>query len=115
MSTELQLSLRFSVHPGKRDPFEAAARECMEVTRSKDTGTLQYDWFFRAEADEYVVCERYRDSDAVLEHAANLGALVGTMLDLADAELEIHGEPSERLLGALAGLSVKVYAPFQSL
>ena len=47
----------------------------MAVVRAKDTGTLQYEVFFNDDSSECIVYERYRDSDALLEHFSNLGAL----------------------------------------
>jgi quinol monooxygenase YgiN len=48
----------------------------METARSKDTGTLEYDVFLSDDQSEGVVHERYRDSDALLQHSANLGELM---------------------------------------
>jgi quinol monooxygenase YgiN len=41
--------------------------------RTKDTGTLQYDIYFNDDQSECIVLERFRDSEALIEHAANLG------------------------------------------
>lgn len=115
LMTELQLTVRFRIHDGQRERFEAIARECMEIARTKDSGTLQYDWFFGPSGDTCVVRERYRDSKAFLEHAANLGGLMTAITKFADAELERFGSPSGELLNALAGLDLDVFGHFQSL
>lgn len=47
----------------------------MEIARAKDTGTLQYEIYFSDDQSECIVLERYRDSGALAEHAANLGEL----------------------------------------
>jgi quinol monooxygenase YgiN len=44
----------------------------MIVRTPKDTGMLQYDTYFNDDQSECVVIERYRDSEAAIEHAANL-------------------------------------------
>jgi hypothetical protein len=49
----------------------------MEIVRAKDTGTLQYEIYFSNDESECIVVERYQDSEALLEHAANLGELGG--------------------------------------
>lgn len=115
MTTVLQLTLRLRIHDGRQQDFESLARECMQITRARDTGTLQYDWFLERGGDVCLVRETYRDSDAVLEHAVNLGDRMAAITRIADASLEICGSPSERLLGALVGLDVTVFEPFQSL
>lgn len=112
---ELQLTSRFSIHDGKLDAFKKLAALCMESTREKDSGTLQYDWFFNADGTECVLRERYRDSGAVLEHAANLGDLMPGIMGVSDPDIEIYGNPSTELLEAIAGLKPRVYEAFQSL
>jgi hypothetical protein len=85
------------------------------VVRERDSGTLQYDWFFNDTRTECVVRETYKDSAAVLEHIANLGATLGAILGICDMALEIYGFPSPELVKAAAGLAPKTYSPFQSI
>ena len=110
--SELQLTTRFAIHAGKRGEFETLVRRSAEVVREKDSGTLQYDWFLSADGTECVLRERYRDSEAVLEHAANLGALMGAFMGISDPDVEIYGAPTEGLLEAIAGLRPRVYSAF---
>ncbi|MDT8410444.1 MAG: antibiotic biosynthesis monooxygenase [Wenzhouxiangellaceae bacterium] len=110
---ELQVTARFRVRQGQLDAFKAAADRCMASVRERDTGTLRYDWFFNAEQTECVVREMYRDSDALLEHVANLGENMGALLAAADLDIELFGEPSSQLLEATAGLAPRIYTPFR--
>jgi len=113
--SELQLTLRFTIDPVKLEAFKRLARQCMDVTREQDTGTLQYDWFFNPDETQCVVHERYRDSTAVLEHAAHLGELMGRFMGISAPEIEICGAPTDELLTAIAMLQPRVYSAFQSL
>jgi len=113
--SELQMTARFRIHDGKLDEFKSLAMRCMQVVREKDTGTLQYDWFLDADGRECVVRERYRDSAAVLEHAGNLGELLGRVASVSDPDIEILGAPTAELLAGLAALKPRVYAAFQSM
>ena len=49
--------------------------QAREIVRTKDTGTLQYDTYFNEDRSEYIVLERNRDSEALIEHGSNLGDL----------------------------------------
>lgn len=109
---ELQITARLKIHDGKLAEFKAAADACVTSVRAKDSGTLQYDWFFNADETECAVRERYRDSEAVLEHIANLGDAFGTLLGTCDVALEIYGDPSPELVAAAEGLSVEIYKFF---
>jgi quinol monooxygenase YgiN len=110
---ELEVAALCKIHDGKLDAFKAAAAACLQSVREKDTGTLQYDWFFNENLTECVVRERYRDSEAVLEHIANMGDAFGALLGTCDLSLEVFGDPSAELAEATSALPTRVYSFFQ--
>src|SRR6266545_3208326 len=70
---ELQGIARFKIHEGKLEEFKRLSAQCMEIVRTKDAGTLQYETYFNDDQSECMVLERYRDSGALIEHAAHIG------------------------------------------
>ena len=112
---ELQGIARLTIHHGKLEEFKRLAAKCMESVRTKDTGTLQYDWFFSSDYAECLVCERYRDSEAFLEHIANLGETMAALFETCSGSGEICGTPSPELMKALEGWPVRIYSPYQSI
>src|SRR6266496_5475840 len=78
--SELQGIARFKFHEGKLEEFKRLSAQAMEIVRTKDTGTLQYDIYFNDDQSDCMVLERYRDSEAAIEHASNLGDLFGQSL-----------------------------------
>lgn len=110
----LQVTARLTVHEGRLEEFRAIAAKCQESVRTKDSGTLQYDWFLNADGTECVVREAYRDSAAVFEHVANLGDLVGALGTVSDLEIELYGTPSPELVEAVAALRPRLYSPLES-
>lgn len=72
---------RFSFHDGKVEEFERLSAQCMEIVRTKDSGTLQHDIFFNDDQSECMVLERYRDSEALMEHRAHIGDLMETIAE----------------------------------
>ena len=112
---ELQITAKLRIHSGKLDEFKTLAAACMKSAREKDTGTMQYDWFFNSDQTACHVRERYRDSEALLEHIANLGATFGQVLTVADFSAEVYGSPSEELVKATEGLDLTVYSFFQKI
>lgn len=111
----IQVTARLTIHEGKLEEFKKLAAQCMRSVRERDSGTLQYDWFFNDTHTECVVRELYKDSGAVLEHIANLGPTLGAILGVCDMALEVYGSPSAELVKAAAGLAPKIYSPFQSI
>ncbi len=112
---EVQVTARCKIHDGQLEAFRAVAAKCLRSVRERDKGTLQYDWFLNETGTECVVRERYRDSDAVLEHITNLGETMGEWLKVCDLFLEVYGSPSPELMEATASIPMKVYAYFQGL
>ena len=113
--SELKVTARFKIPGSNVAEFKSLARACMECVRDKDTGTLQYDWFFNEDGTECMVHETYASSDAVLEHVGNLGDLFGSLLGISELALEVFGAPTEELAAATSSLDVTVYGHFQSM
>lgn len=113
---EIQGIARFKIRDGKLEEFKHLQAQCMEIVRSKDSGTLQYDLFLSDDSSEGMVYERYRDSDALLEHFANLGDTMNALLQTySSISGEILGSPSSALRKALEGADVRIYVPYQSI
>jgi quinol monooxygenase YgiN len=111
----IQVTARLAIHEGKLEEFKELAAQCMQLVRERDSGTLQYDWFFNDDHTECVLRETYKDSGALLEHIANLGPALGAISSVCDSAYEVYGSPSAELLKATAGLSLRIYSPFQSI
>ena len=112
---ELQGTGRFKFHEGELDEFKRLAAQCMEIVRAKDTGTLQYEIYFNDDQSECIVLERYRDSEALIEHAAHLGDLGQAIFATGWVSGELLGEPSAELKAMMAGSGVRLFTPYQSM
>jgi quinol monooxygenase YgiN len=115
--SELQGIARFKIHEGKLEEFKRLSAKAMEIVRTKDSGTLQYDTYFNDDQSECVVLERFRDSEALIEHAENLGDLVEAILaTVSVVHGELLGEPSPELRARLAdGELPHLFTPYQSM
>ena len=113
--SELQGIARFKFHGGKHEEFKRLAAQCMEIVRTKDTGTLQYEIYFNDDQSECIVLERYRDSEALIEHAAHLGDLNDAILATGFVSGEMLGEPSAELRANMADSEVRLFTPYRSM
>ncbi|MGH8986588.1 MAG: putative quinol monooxygenase [Acidimicrobiia bacterium] len=113
--SELQGIARFKFHEGKLEEFKRLSAQCMEIVRTKDTGTLQYDVYFNDDQSECMVLERYRDSAALIEHAARLGDLMEAIVATGSVSGELLGEPSADLRANLADGPVRLFTPYLSM
>jgi quinol monooxygenase YgiN len=110
---EIQGIGRFKFGEGELEQFKRLSAQLMEIVRSKDTGTVQYEIYFNDDQSEGIVLERYRDSEALVEHAGHLGDLGRAIPGLVSSEL--LGQPSDDLRAKLVGSGVRLFTPFLSL
>jgi len=108
---------RFRIHEGKVDEYKRLSAQAMEIVRTKDPGTLQYDTYLNDDESECVIIERYRDSEAAMAHAANLGDISAAVLAIVSVvHGELLGEPSAELRAKLADSEVPVlFTPYESM
>ena len=111
---ELMGIARFKFHEGKLDEFKRLSAQAMEMG-TQDTGTLQHDTYFNDDQSECVVIERYRDSDAAIEHAEHLADL-SAAATASVVHGELLGQPSGKLRANLADSEVpQLFAPYESM
>jgi quinol monooxygenase YgiN len=116
-SGELMGIARFKIKEGKLEEYKRLCAEAMEIVQAKEPGTLQYDVYFNADESECMVIERYKDSEAAMQHAENLGHIFeGVMNIVSVVHGEVLGEASPELRANLAKSDVPVlFTPFQSM
>jgi quinol monooxygenase YgiN len=98
---EIKCITRAVIRPGKLEECKRLCERAMEVARTQDTGTLQYEIFFNHDETNAIVYERYRDIDAAMEHFSHMGHLMEPLMAAADIGGEMLGKPSPKMpLGA---------------
>ena len=112
--SELQGIARFEFHDGQLEEFKRLAAQGMEIVRNKDTGTLQFEISFNDDQSECIVLERYRDSQALIEHAEHFGDLSEAIIRTGSFAGELIGEPSAELKTMLAGGPIRLFTPYLS-
>lgn len=100
----LDVIARLNIAPGKFADFKRAAADALEACRSKDTGTLAYEWFLNDAQTEGYVLESYADSDALLAHLGNVQPVAPQLMQtLTSSQVDGYGDPSPGLVQALQG------------
>ena len=115
-TTELQAIVRFRFHDGAIEEFKRLSAECMEIVRAKDTGTLQYDTYFNDDETECIVIERFRDSEALIQHGENLAHLMDAIIATGSVSGELLGELSPELRARFDGDGpVQLFTPWSRM
>ena len=112
---EIQGIARLQIHGGKLEEFKRVASQCMQVVRTKDTGTLQYELYFDEDRTECIVLERYRDVQSMLQHQNNIGGLMDALLKTCTVSSEVCATATPELIKALEGSPVRLFRPYQAL
>jgi quinol monooxygenase YgiN len=113
--SELQGIARFTFHEGKVEEFKRLSAQAMEIVRAQDTGTLQYETHFNDDESEAVVLERFRDSQALLEHGEHLAALMEPIIATAEVTGELCGDVSPELRAKITGDVPQLFSLYMSL
>lgn len=95
----------FKVHPGKMEEFQASLSAFIDKTATEPKN-LYYD--FTVSGDMIFCREAYLGADGLLEHLANVGALLEPLMQLAElTRVEVHGPAAEldQLKEPLAGMN----------
>jgi quinol monooxygenase YgiN len=106
---------RFRFREGRREEYLRLSEQARELVKAKEPGTLAYDLYLNGDQTECMFIERYRDSRAAIDHAANLGHLFADVLATVDiVHGELLGEPSAELRANLAGSDVPaLFTPYR--
>ena len=112
--SELQGIARCKFHEGGLEEFKRLAAQAKDIVRNKDTGTLQFEISFNDDQSECIVLERYRDSQALVQHAEHLGDLSEAIIRTGSFAGELIGEPSAELKTMLAGGPIRLFTPYLS-
>ena len=115
MSEELIGIGRLRLHEGKLEEFKRLSAQVMDIVRTRDTGTLQFDIYFNDDQSECILIERYKDSAALTEHAAHVGDIMAPIFATGTLSSEMLGVPSGELKAMMTGSEVRFFTPFLSL
>src|SRR5262245_13139431 len=111
---EIKGIARVIFHSGRLEEWKRLSEEAMEIVRTKDTGTLQYEIFFNKDESEAIVFERYRDADAAIEHFSNISHLMEPILATAAVTGEVLGMPNAKMNEQLGKGGPKLFTPWMA-
>jgi quinol monooxygenase YgiN len=112
---EIKGIARVKFHPGRVEEWKRLSEKAMEIVRTSDSGTLQYEIFLNEDESEAVVFERYRDADAAIEHFSNISHLMEPIMATASVTGEVLGTPNAKMKDQLGKGGPKLFTPWMAL
>ena len=113
--SEIRGVTRFRFNEGTFKEFPRLCAELVDIIRARDTGTLQFEIYLSDDESECVIYERYRDSEAVIDHGTHVGEIMPAIFATGSGPSALLGEPSAELAAMTAGSPVTVFRPFMSM
>ena len=94
----------------------ACPRSAWRSSAAQDTGTLQHDTYFNDDETECIVIERFRDSEALIQHGENLAHLMDAIIATGSVFGELLGEPERELRAQFTGGGpVQLFTPWATM
>jgi quinol monooxygenase YgiN len=104
MSNQVYWLLEAAILPGKLDDFRAVARDLIAATEP-EPGTFDYEYNLNADNTVCHIFERYRDSEAMIEHVHGFHAFAGRFMQACrPTAFHVYGTPSDEAKAMLADL-----------
>jgi hypothetical protein len=100
------------VLPGQEEAFKQLVPKVVAAVE-KEPGALAYQWSMRPDGKTFDVVEIYRDSDAIVAHAKDLGQFGGEFGKTQKTlKLVVYGNPDAAARQAIEGLHPEYETPF---
>ena len=91
----ISYTVRGHLADGKGAEFTALSAELSAMVDADEPGTLAYVWYLNDAGDEYLLYERYTDSDAFLRHVEHVAPLMDRFQALGPIDsISVFGDPT---------------------
>ena len=96
--------------------FKRIAREMNAIVRKDEPLTLQCQWFFHEGENTWHLTEMFPDSDAFLQHLADVSPQLEQLLEIAEvSRFEVFGDLSLAARAAIASFGVKYFTLWEGV
>ena len=113
--SEIQGIVRFEFHEGMVEEFKRLSAQLMEIVRRQDTGTLLYETYLNEDESEALVLQRFRDSEALLEHEDHIAELVKQIIATGTITGALCGELSPEMRARIKGDNPQIFRLYTSM
>ncbi|MEH6443913.1 MAG: antibiotic biosynthesis monooxygenase [Oceanospirillaceae bacterium] len=104
MSKNIYWTFSAAVNEGSLEQVKELASTMIELTQ-QEAGAIAYEWSLSPDESILYVYERYQNSDAALQHLANVGSCLPKLMQLiSPIKLDCYGSVSESFKEAVKGL-----------
>lgn len=106
----VKLSVELTVSKDQLDVFKQIAREMNAIVQRNEPGTLSCKWFYHEGDNKWCLAEKFKDSDAFLEHLSDVSEQLDRLLEISEVDrLEVFGDMPLAAKATIASFGAKHY------
>lgn len=96
---------------GKGADFTALSAEMSSMVDESEPGTLAYLWYLSEDGTEFLLYERYADSESFLQHVGNIVPFMDRFSALGEIEsISVFGDPTPEARAIFTKWQATLYA-----
>lgn len=113
-STWVSWIIQCDVKVSNRDQLLVLAEEMASNFLKNESGTVNFEWSVNSDFSQLHLHERYEESTTAIAHIQKFGDIYAQkFLALASIKsVTVYGNPSNKLLETLSGMSPNIFTPF---
>lgn len=105
--------VELTINDGGLDTFKELAAGYAASVQENEPTTTTYQWYLAEDNSKCLLHESFTDSEALLQHLANVGPTLPDLLAVAPiTRVEVFGTPSDAAREALDGLGSTYFPHF---
>lgn len=110
MTNQVQYTTEFRISEGKIAEFKSMMQSIIEAVGKNEPDVYAYQVYLNDEENKAFIVERFKDSDAVLLHLANVRPVFPKLLAIAPVvRLDVFGNLTKAADDALRSLGGNIY------
>lgn len=110
MTKQVQYTSEFTIIEGKIEEFKRIVHSIVEAVEKNEQDVNAYQVYLNAEENKAFIVERFKNSEAVLIHLANVTPVFPELLAIAPiVRLEVFGDLTKEAEEALRSIGADIY------
>ena len=110
MTKQVQYTSEFKIIEGKIEEFKRIVHSIVEAVEKNEQDMNAYQVYLNAEESKAFIVERFKNSEAVLIHLANVRPVFPELLAIAPiVRLEVFGNLTKEAEEALRSIGANIY------
>ena len=110
MTNQVQYTVELTIVQGKMEEFRRIIQSFLEAIQNQEPDTNAFQIYLNEDESKAYLIEWFQNSEAVLDHFANVGSIIPELLAIAPiTRLEVFGNLSKEAEEAVKALGATIF------